>query len=198
MLSTNPVRWRDRFTAGRASAARNAAQIRRCRSEGRSRRVSTTPGGAPPDSKALPDFLLHEEERPRTWASMMSKRNRREAGSRVELSKVGTLIISLLTSIRSGQRRCRISASYSRLPRRGAEAEPRCRWSDRLPRYPDQLAVCQMLPLMKMARSVVPPPISIIATPRSRSALVSTASLEASGPLKDGVVDPRSRCARCT
>ena len=42
-------------------------------------------------------------------------------------------------------------------------------------------AVCMTLPSAKIARSVVPPPMSTIATPSSRSSSVSTASLEASG-----------------
>ena len=42
-------------------------------------------------------------------------------------------------------------------------------------------AVCITLPSAKIARSVVPPPKSTIATPSSRSSSVSTASLEASG-----------------
>ncbi len=42
-------------------------------------------------------------------------------------------------------------------------------------------AVWRMLPSTKMARSVVPPPRSTIATPNSRSSALNTASLEASG-----------------
>src|SRR2546422_706263 len=42
-------------------------------------------------------------------------------------------------------------------------------------------AVCITLPSAKIARSVVPPPKSTIATPSSRSSSVSTASLEARG-----------------
>ena len=42
-------------------------------------------------------------------------------------------------------------------------------------------AVCLIIPSLKIARSVVPPPISIRATPASFSSKLSTASEEAKG-----------------
>ena len=42
-------------------------------------------------------------------------------------------------------------------------------------------AVCLIIPSLKIAKSVVPPPISIRATPASFSSLLNTASAEANG-----------------
>ena len=53
-------------------------------------------------------------------------------------------------------------------------------------------AVCLMIPSLKIARSVVPPPISINATPASFSSLLSTALADANG---SNVIPSKSRPA---
>ena len=53
-------------------------------------------------------------------------------------------------------------------------------------------AVCLIIPSLKIAKSVVPPPISIKATPASFSSLLSTALADANG---SSVIPSRSKPA---
>ena len=55
--------------------------------------------------------------------------------------------------------------------------------------------VCLIMPSLKMARSVVPPPISISATPASFSSLLKTADDDANG---SSVIPPNSNPADFT
>ena len=56
-------------------------------------------------------------------------------------------------------------------------------------------AVCLIIPSLNMAKSVVPPPMSIRATPASFSSWFNTASAEASG---SSVMPPKSSPADFT